>query len=81
MIIQEQNREIKFESGNTIIMLSIDYSRNSYDLSSPNQDTLISVKGNNINTIKETENCLKEIRKYLTKNTKILNKEELNYLL
>ena len=69
MKVKETSRHVIFESGNVIINLLIDYDRCIFDLSSPHQDTLVSIKGNDLSVITDTIKCLEKITEYLIANT------------
>lgn len=74
MKIEEQYRTIYFTEGDTLLELTINQVKNTFDFESPGQE-MIKLKSNDLNKITETISCLTAALEYLKDNSNIKDKE------
>jgi len=72
MKVEEQYRTIHFTEGDTLLELTINQVKNSFDFQSPGQE-MVKVKGSDLNKITETIACLSAALTYLKDNSNIKN--------
>lgn len=76
----EDYRNLKITSGNVELHLLLDFSRKRFEFSTPTQDSLVSLKGNNFEDIVDTIECIKEGLKYIETNKNIFENNIINLL-